>query len=117
MTLMVLFLVAIPVITGVVWEAARRLMEWRETTPRAGTMDGLAPMDAGHRPMTPPRRFPPPWRVVEMPGGYAVEDATGQQLGVFYGSRLLRTLRGRLRPSPWTRRGAWRRISRDFRNC
>jgi hypothetical protein len=21
------------------------------------------------------RRFPPPWRVVELPGGYAVEDA------------------------------------------
>src|SRR5258708_5390706 len=30
---------------------------------------------------------------------------------------LLRTLRGRLTPSPWTRRDAWRRISRDFRNC
>ncbi len=37
--------------------------------------------------MTPRRRFPPPWRVVEMPGGYTVEDADGQQLGVFYGSR------------------------------
>jgi hypothetical protein len=33
----------------------------------------------------PPRRFPPPWRVVELPGGYAVEDATGQRLGTFYG--------------------------------
>jgi hypothetical protein len=87
MTLMVLFLLAIPVITGVVWEAARRLMEWREITPRSGTMDGLAPMDTGRRPMTPPRRFPPPWRVVEMPGGYAVEDADGQQLCTFYGSR------------------------------
>jgi hypothetical protein len=37
--------------------------------------------------MTPPRRFPSPWRVVEMRGGYTVEDADGQQLGVFYGSR------------------------------
>jgi hypothetical protein len=81
MTLMVLFLFAIPVITSVVWEAARRLMEWREITPRSATMD------AGHRPMTSPRRFPPPWRVVEMPGGYAVEDADGQQLCTFYGSR------------------------------
>jgi hypothetical protein len=86
-TLMVLFLLAIPVITAVVWEAARRLMEWREINLRSGTLDGLAPMDTGHRPVTPPRRFPPPWRVVEMPGGYAVEDADGQQLCMFYGSR------------------------------
>jgi hypothetical protein len=30
-------------------------------------------------------RFPTPWRIVEMLTGFAVEDATGQQLGVFYG--------------------------------
>jgi hypothetical protein len=30
-------------------------------------------------------RFPAPWRIVEMPGGFAVEDATGTQIGVFYG--------------------------------
>jgi hypothetical protein len=30
-------------------------------------------------------RFPTPWRIVENPSGFAVEDATGQQLGVFYG--------------------------------
>jgi len=30
-------------------------------------------------------RFPAPWRVVEIPNGFAVDDATGQQLGVFYG--------------------------------
>ncbi len=30
-------------------------------------------------------RFPTPWRIVEIPSGFAVEDATGQQLGVFYG--------------------------------
>jgi hypothetical protein len=30
-------------------------------------------------------RFPAPWRIVEMATGFAVEDATGQQLGVFYG--------------------------------
>jgi hypothetical protein len=87
MTLMILFFLAIPVITSVVWEAAGRLMEWREIKPRSGTLDGLAPMDTGRRRMTPPRRFPPPWRVVEMPGGYAVEDADGQQLCTFYGSR------------------------------
>jgi hypothetical protein len=30
-------------------------------------------------------RFPAPWRIVEIPHGFAVEDATGQQLAVFYG--------------------------------
>jgi hypothetical protein len=30
-------------------------------------------------------RFPDPWRIVELPTGFAVEDANGQQLGVFYG--------------------------------
>ena len=35
------------------------------------------------KPMT--SRFPTPWRIVEIPNGFAVEDAAGQQLGVFYG--------------------------------
>jgi hypothetical protein len=30
-------------------------------------------------------RFPVPWRIVEIPNGFAVEDATGRQIGVFYG--------------------------------
>jgi hypothetical protein len=30
-------------------------------------------------------RFPVPWRIVELPNGFAVEDATGMQIGVFYG--------------------------------
>jgi hypothetical protein len=30
-------------------------------------------------------RFPVPWRIVERPNGFAVEDATGKQIGVFYG--------------------------------
>jgi hypothetical protein len=30
-------------------------------------------------------RFPVPWRIVELPNGFAVEDATGKQIGVFYG--------------------------------
>jgi hypothetical protein len=30
-------------------------------------------------------RFPTPWRSVELPNGFAVEDATGTQIGVFYG--------------------------------
>ncbi len=30
------------------------------------------------------RRFPP-WQVIELQGGYAVEDAEGHWLGIFYG--------------------------------
>jgi hypothetical protein len=41
----------------------------------------------------PPRRFPPPWQVVVLPGGYAVEDATGQRLGTFYGRADLQSAR------------------------
>jgi hypothetical protein len=37
----------------------------------------------GGRSMT--SRFPAPWRIVEIPNGFAVDDASGQQLGVFYG--------------------------------
>jgi hypothetical protein len=88
MTLTIVVMLAIPVVTGVVWEAVRELVKWREINLQSRTLGELTPKDAGHRPMmTPPRRFPPPWRVVEMPGGYTVEDADGQQLGVFYGSR------------------------------
>src|SRR5258708_4048708 len=29
--------------------------------------------------------FPAPWWIVELPNGFAVEDATGKQIGVFYG--------------------------------
>jgi hypothetical protein len=32
----------------------------------------------------PPRRFPPPWRVDKIPGGYIVRDATGQALAYVY---------------------------------
>jgi hypothetical protein len=30
-------------------------------------------------------RFPTAWRIVEIPNGFAVDDATGRQLAVFYG--------------------------------
>jgi hypothetical protein len=30
-------------------------------------------------------KLPAPWRIVELPSGFAVEDATGKQIGVFYG--------------------------------
>jgi hypothetical protein len=32
----------------------------------------------------PPRRFPPPWSVVEQASCFAVQDASGQALGWFY---------------------------------
>lgn len=31
------------------------------------------------------RRFPKPWRVHEIPGGYRVDDAYGQPLAYVYG--------------------------------
>ena len=31
------------------------------------------------------RRFPPPWRVEQIPGGYKVRNATGQALAYVYG--------------------------------
>ena len=33
------------------------------------------------------RRFPPPWTVEQIPGGYKVKDATGQSLATFTGVR------------------------------
>jgi hypothetical protein len=30
------------------------------------------------------RRFPPPWTVERIPGGYVVKDATGQSLAYVY---------------------------------
>ena len=30
------------------------------------------------------RRFPPPWEVEQIPGGYVVKDATGQSLAYVY---------------------------------
>jgi hypothetical protein len=32
-----------------------------------------------------PRRFPAPWRVEKIPGGYVVRDATGQTLAYVSG--------------------------------
>ena len=31
------------------------------------------------------RRFPPPWTVEQIPGGYKVKDANGQSLAYVYG--------------------------------
>jgi hypothetical protein len=35
-------------------------------------------------PMTTPRRFPPPWQVEQIPGGFKVLDASGQALVYVY---------------------------------
>src|SRR5215475_5634178 len=45
LTLTILVILAIPVITGLVWEAAGRLMAWREINIHSGALDGLAPLD------------------------------------------------------------------------
>ena len=34
--------------------------------------------------MNEPRRFPPPWQIVENPESFLVKDATGQPLAYFY---------------------------------
>jgi hypothetical protein len=54
----------------------------RRTQPRLGRQ--FIPAVVQHdESMT--TRFPAPWRIVEIPHGFAVEDATGKQIGVFYG--------------------------------
>lgn len=45
------------------------------------------------KPPPPVRRFPPPWRVVETPGGYCVEDKGGQKVAWFYGRADLASAR------------------------
>jgi hypothetical protein len=35
--------------------------------------------------ITSPRRFPPPWQVEQIPGGFKVVDANGQALVYVYG--------------------------------
>jgi hypothetical protein len=40
------------------------------------------------RPMRIPRSFPPPWKLVEIPGGFRVQDANSRALAyVYYHSR------------------------------
>jgi hypothetical protein len=35
-------------------------------------------------PMLAPRSFPRPWSVIQIPGGFRVDDANGKRLGYFY---------------------------------
>jgi len=54
----------------------------RQLLPETGVGVRTADAGANHSMAS---RFPAPWRIVEIPNGFAVDDATGQQLGVFYG--------------------------------
>ena len=44
------------------------------------------------------RRFPPPWAMIELPGGYAVQDATGTTLAYVYASDRQTVAGGALTP-------------------
>jgi hypothetical protein len=48
------------------------------------------------------RRFPPPWTVEQIPGGYKVKDANGQSLAYVYGRETKLTPTSPT-SSPWTR--------------
>ena len=61
------------------------------------------------------RRFPPPWRIERLPGGFKVVDAHGQSLAYFY-ARENDTTPARLACSQWMKREGWRATSRSCRN-
>ena len=48
------------------------------------------------------RRFPPPWTVEQIPGGYKVKEANGQSLAYVYGRETKLTPTSPT-SSPWTR--------------
>jgi hypothetical protein len=56
----------------------RRLLMVRPDPSRLGF-----PHAYGYAMLT-PRSFPRPWSVIEIPGGYRVDDASGKRLGYFY---------------------------------
>jgi hypothetical protein len=52
------------------------------------TQSGHWPSSCGlarYLPSMTQRRFPPPWTVEQIPGGYKVKDANGQSLAYVYG--------------------------------
>jgi hypothetical protein len=59
--------------TGLDPEYAFLLPQGREVAPASKAEESIT------------SRFPTLWRIVELPSGFAVEDATGKQIGVFYG--------------------------------
>jgi hypothetical protein len=58
------------------------------------------------------RRFPPPWNVEKIPGGYVVKDAKGQQLAHIYADN--RRIGNSLTEA---RRDGLREILRNSQNC
>jgi hypothetical protein len=50
-----------------------------------GNLERRRPCGGEEGPAAAASRFPAPWRIVELPNGFVVNDAAGQQLGVFYG--------------------------------
>jgi hypothetical protein len=60
-----------------------RLADLKEQTRAHGTPATVEENAAW--PATMAGHFPGPWRIIEIPHGFAVDDATGQQLAVFYG--------------------------------
>lgn len=56
-----------------------------------------------------PRRFPPPWTVEQIPGGYVVKDASGQSLAYVY-ARETKAKADTAKVPRWTKRGALRLI-------
>jgi hypothetical protein len=60
------------------------------------------------------RRFPPPWTVEQIPGGYKVKDANGQSLAYVYG-RETKADADIAMSSQWTRLDALPAISLSYR--
>ena len=52
--------------------------------PKIGSLKQIKVTHRSDRGMT-TRRFPPPWRVEQIPGGYKVKEANGQSLAYVYG--------------------------------
>ena len=58
-----------------------------EGTPIRYAAVGGIPAKARSCPSKANRRFPPPWSVEQIPGGYKVKDANGQSLAYVYDVR------------------------------
>jgi hypothetical protein len=69
----------------------------------ADVEDQVRVMVAGNARDTMPQprsvRFPPPWRITEIPNRFAVDDATGRQPGVFCGRADPNTVLRSISPS------------------
>jgi hypothetical protein len=78
--------------TTMCWTRAVRRDNWKasdapeaESCEPSSLLTAAEPAPDGEERQEMITRFPAPWRIVEMLNGFAVEDATGKQIGVFYG--------------------------------